>query len=656
MNRQRVRLASRWLCLAAFVLLAWDAGQALPDSATLTRDLLVRLDPSVALTASIAGRAFIGAAVPGLVVLALSLLLGRAFCGWMCPFGTMVDAGDYVLRRLARGRRKRKSAGGEPGRHDSAPRPTVPRLPKYAVLAAMLAAALAGLDLVFWAAPLPLAARFWALAAWPPVARLAEGALSLAAPLARQMGATGLAFAEVAVPSYAATGYIVGFFVLVLAGGVIAPRLWCRMLCPAGAAMGLAGRAAPWRRRVEHACTACGACARRCPAGAIPAAAPRATDHAECLKCLRCADVCPVDAVRFAFSDVPGVVMPEMQEKPKQPDTPDTLAPRSGKAVPAHPDACADACADAASQRAVNGTAHRKRPGSLSTVPLPPHARQQRRALLAGLAAGACAAALGHAAPALGRPEGVLRPPGALPEPDFLARCVRCGLCAAACPTNTLQPAWLASGALGMFSPVVTPARGFCDPACHACARACPTTAIRRLADERTFAKIGTAEVLRDHCLAWAKKKRCLVCDEVCPYDAIALKPEPGYTVGVPHVDPARCAGCGFCEKHCPETVQATGQKAIIIRPRDALRIASGSMRAAAEARGLRLVFTPKKPGEAHVPNPTDATGATGAMDSTGATDSTSSAPYPGTDGVQPPPPSPDGAPPSGGLPPGFTE
>ena len=74
MNHQRVRLASRWLCLAAFVLLAWGAGQALPDSATLPRDLLVRLDPSVALTASIAGRAFIGAAVPGLVE------IGRASC------------------------------------------------------------------------------------------------------------------------------------------------------------------------------------------------------------------------------------------------------------------------------------------------------------------------------------------------------------------------------------------------------------------------------------------------------------------------------------------------------------------------------------------------------------------------------------------------
>ncbi len=623
MNRQRARLASRWLCFVAFVLLAWGMGQALPGNATLPRDLLLRLDPSVALAASIAGRAFIGAAAPGLVVLALSLLLGRAFCGWVCPFGAMVDAGDAVWARLTRGWRQRAS------RRAPARPAAVPRLPKYGVLAVVLATALAGLNLAFWAAPLPLAARFWALAAWPPVARLGEAGLSLSAPLARQMGATGLAFAEIAVHGYEATGYIVGFFALVLAGGVIAPRLWCRMLCPAGAAMGLAGRAAPWRRRVviagaSGACTACGACARRCPAGAIPAGAPQATDHAECLKCLRCVDVCPVGAVRFTFRDVhradaldaPPHTHPRAPHVPDTPDAPDAVTPVPGSA-------------EADSQPPRASTNRRHSPGPLTTSPLPPHARSQRRALLAGIAVGVCAAALGHAAPALGRPEGVLRPPGALPEPDFLARCVRCGLCAAACPTNTLQPAWLASGTLGMFSPVVTPARGFCDPACHACARACPTTAIRRLADERTFAKLGTAEVLRDHCLAWAKKKRCLVCDEVCPYDAIALKPEPGYTVGVPHVDPARCAGCGFCERHCPETVQGTGQKAIVIRTRDALRIASGSMRAAAEARGLRLVFTPKKTGETYVPD---------------------------DDGPQPLPPGIDGAPPSDGLPPGFTE
>lgn len=622
MNRQRARLFSRWLCCAIFVLLAWGAGQDLP------RDLFVRLDPAVALAAGMAARAFIGATVPGLLVLVSALLLGRVFCGWMCPFGAMVDAGDALVRRLAgalgtRHPPRPQKAAGRPQDARVAPA-SVPRMLKFGLLAGMLTAALAGLNLAFWAAPLPLAARFWTLASWPPVARLAEAGLSLTAPLAREMGATGLAFVELAVPEYAATGYITGFFALVLAGGLLAPRLWCRMLCPAGAAMGLAGRAAPWRRRVTRACTACGACLRACPGGAISASVPQATDHAECLKCLRCADVCPAGAVRFTFTDTAGA--DRGNTPPSPPGTPPPVPTPAADPVGV-PHARAHALPRAA------------RSGPLSGPVLPPYARAQRRALLAGLVLGGCAAALGHAAPALSRPEGVLRPPGALPEPEFLAHCVRCGLCAAACPTNTLQPAWLASGALGMFSPVVTPARGFCDPACHACSRACPTAAIRRLGDERTFAKIGTAEVLRDHCLAWAGKKRCLVCDEVCPYDAITLKPEPGYTVGVPHVDPARCAGCGFCETHCPETIRPAGEKAMRIRPRDALRIATGSMRAAAEARGLRLAFTPRKPESA----PESA-------------NDREARPHPNADSAQSPLSGAEGAPPSGGLPPGFTE
>lgn len=514
MAAKRPRRAFQVACLALFVLLAWGGAEALTGEPG--RDLFVRLDPAGALAVLLADRALTVKLAPGLALLATGLLLGRAFCGWACPLGAMLDLTDGFFRK---GRAAR----------------TLPRGVKHGLLAALLAAALAGLNLAFWAAPLPLAARFWSLAAWPPVAWLADQGLALLGPLARRTGATGLAFAELPVPGYATALFIAVFFALLIGLGVVAPRLWCRVLCPAGAALGLAGSAAPWRRVVSRDCTACGACARTCPAGAIAADEPLATDHAECLKCLRCRDVCPQRAVSFPFGR------------------------QSGMAAPS---------------------------------PL-------RRALVAGLACGAGAALLGRAGPALGRPTGVLRPPGAPPEPDFLARCVHCGLCAAACPTNTLQPAWLAAGALGVFSPVVTPALGFCDPACHACASACPTAAIRPLGRERTFAKLGTAEIVRKKCLAWEDKKKCLVCDEVCPYDAVSLKPEPGNPVAVPHVDEKRCAGCGFCEKHCP----VPGEKAIVVRTKDAVRMRQGSVREAAEARGLRLEFKPKKPGEPHVPD-----------------------------------------------------
>lgn len=510
---QRARRAVQIAALSAFALLAWGGTEALTGMPG--RDLFVRLDPAAALAVLLADRSLTWKIAPGLLILASALLFGRAFCGWLCPMGAMLDLTDRAFRARRR-------------------RATPSRALKYGLLAAILLAAIPGANLAFWAAPLPLTGRLWSLALWPPVARLADTLLALIGPAARRLGETSLAFAEVRVPVYSTAWFSAAFFALVIGLGLFAPRLWCRMLCPAGAALGLLGRHAAWRRDVCADCTGCGACSRTCPAGAIPLLNPRSTDHAECLKCLRCRDICPERAIRFPLGH--------------------------GRRIPA---------------------------------PSP-----VRRALTLGMGIGVGAAILGNYGPALGRPEGVLRPPGSLPEPGFLARCVRCGLCAAACPTNTLQPAWMAAGTFGMFSPVVTPSRGFCDPACHACAGACPTAAIRPLAGERTFAKLGTAEVIRKNCLAWEKKKKCLVCDEVCPYDAVSLKPEPGNPVAVPHVDPKRCAGCGFCEKHCP-VLEA---KAIVVRPTDAIRLRGGSVRFQAEKQGLRLEFKPKKPGDAPLP------------------------------------------------------
>lgn len=46
-------------------------------------------------------------------------------------------------------------------------------------------------------------------------------------------------------------------------------------------------------------CTACGACARLCPTGAIAPEAPRSIDKEKCIKCGRCIAVCPTKVRRF---------------------------------------------------------------------------------------------------------------------------------------------------------------------------------------------------------------------------------------------------------------------------------------------------------------------------------------------------------------------
>ncbi|MEW5774794.1 MAG: 4Fe-4S binding protein, partial [Thermodesulfobacteriota bacterium] len=315
-----------------------------------------------------------------------------------------------------------------------------------------------------------------------------------------------------------------------------APRFWCRYLCPTGALLGLCAHPGRrlHRRRVSEACTACGACARRCPMEAIPEEDPRATRERECIGCRTCADACPENAVAFAGRPAP---------------------PRPAPAV------------DLSRREAVGAVA-------------------------AGLAAVVAARVglyefRGRAAFGEPMPESLVRPPGALPESDFLALCLRCGLCMKACPSNMLQPAGGGLGLAALLSPLAVARRGACEPLCLACGAVCPSGALRPLdLREKPWAKLGTAVVRPEKCLAFEQDLACLVCDEACPYDAIRLEKRPGKRAGVPVVDEKRCAGCGFCENKCP--VRAA--PAIFVTPLGAQRLTAGSYERIGRAAGLDIV------------------------------------------------------------------
>lgn len=191
----------------------------------------------------------------------------------------------------------------------------------------------------------------------------------------------------------------------------------------------------------------------------------------------------------------------------------------------------------------------------------------RRDFLVKGAQMAGAAASVGFVWHALVRNEaraaaGALRPPGALPERDFAARCIKCGQCVRACPYGTLALASIAGVAANgtpHFEPRSVPCYMCQD---LPCTRACPSGALDRGLEDVTKARMGLAVIDEEHCLSW-QGLRCEVCYRVCPVrgKAIVINTEPRrlsrHAVFEPIVDSGHCTGCGLCEKSCPTELAA---------------------------------------------------------------------------------------------------
>ena len=164
--------------------------------------------------------------------------------------------------------------------------------------------------------------------------------------------------------------------------------------------------------------------------------------------------------------------------------------------------------------------------------------------------------------------DALLRPPGALAERDFLARCIRCGKCGLACPDRIVK------FDAGITATDATPRIDAREGACRLCAdlpciAACPTGALAPV-ESREAVRMGTAVIDRDRCLS-LKGMRCEVCYRVCPFidSAIHIKyylreGDSIHAIFEPVIDADHCTGCGICVERCP----ISDPPAILIRPR----------------------------------------------------------------------------------------
>lgn len=267
MTWSRTRRLVQLLALAAFVLLT--ASSVGLGWRWLPGNLFSRLDPLVGLAAVLSSRAWIAFWAAALVTVVATVLLGRVWCGWICPVGTLLDV--LPARRVKPKERLSRQW----------------RFGKYVTLAVVVGAAVFGSLGPMILDPVTILTRPLQELARPFVGADAVGQ-SVGTDLAR--GAiTAVAFLSL-VP-----------LVIVLALNALERRTWCRDACPLGGLLALVSRVPGVRRVVDaDACTSCGRCANACPTDAIDRLAGHRSSAAECTDCMACIDACPTHANRFA--------------------------------------------------------------------------------------------------------------------------------------------------------------------------------------------------------------------------------------------------------------------------------------------------------------------------------------------------------------------
>lgn len=147
-----------------------------------------------------------------------------------------------------------------------------------------------------------------------------------------------------------------------------------------------------------------------------------------------------------------------------------------------------------------------------------------------------------------------LRPPGAVPEPDFLVACIKCGRCALVCPYRSIRLGGVGDG-LQLGTPYIEPRRVPCY-LCMKCPPVCPSGALNA-AVEQFSVRMGVATLDRQTCYAW-NGIVCRACFQSCPVFDRAITLKDG---AFPLVHDDACVGCGICENVCP-----TVEPAIVVR------------------------------------------------------------------------------------------
>ena len=480
LKKIRVGLAVVMSVLVAVVFL--DFTNHVPPSWTT---VLVGLQIIPSLTKLITGLTV--ASIGLIVVVALTLTFGRVYCSTICPLGTLQD---IVIRLSGRMRRRRWY------RYKPAP-----LFLHYGLLAISGIVAIAGsMALVDLLEPFSNFGRI--------LTNLADPVLVSANNAAASVLGRFRIFALYNVPllhvRFMAVLLTLAFLVLIVYLSYRHGRLFCNMLCPAGALLGLLSKFSFFKIAiVEERCTDCGFCEMVCKANCIDSESKK-IDFNACIGCFNCIDACPTVALKFD-----GFWKKKREAKPLAVDEP-------------------------------------------------------RRAFLGAVAATSSLLLMtGTNAAGEQVPQNVtfdesrsmpVTPPGSRGKDRFSNLCTACHLCISVCPPQVLYPSIFEYGLAGMMQPKMNYNAAYCNYECVLCTQVCPSGALLPLdVDAKKEVQVGRASFIKDDCIVITKKKDCGACAEHCPTKAVKMVPYEQKLM-LPELNNDVCVGCGACEHACPTT------------------------------------------------------------------------------------------------------
>ena len=395
---------------------------------------LLRIDPLV-MTAVMGGmRVSVSILLLGFVTLGVSLLLGRVFCGWVCPLGSLFDFYGWFLRR------RRVQFEG--------PSPSWFRLKYYLLLAILIFVIFGGVSPLMGLDPIVIVTR---------VAATVFGGLGR-----HWQDFHGGAGAILGPHGYLIDSLTLILFIVIMTATTKLSRIWCRTTCPLGAYLAISSRNSILRRETSG-CVHCNICSAHCPTGAISFENAEVYNESECIKCFSCSQECPVDANYFTLKSPIAVT---------ETHAPVSLGRRSVLATSAVALLAIPPLKLSAGE-----------PASTKKLIRPPMSREEPDFLTSCIRCGECMKAC---------PTGILKPAGlehgfrALWSPVMVATegaCqAGCNACSQACPTDAIlkypiekKYAYKAGTAVFNSSHCIS----YTDNKfCSECVRVCPTDAI----------------------------------------------------------------------------------------------------------------------------------------------------------------------------------